>query len=217
MMTEMGDPKDGEQNGSFEVRNIQINEGLDDSLEYQVVDSSGNQSDTQQINLETDGYAFAPKVGTPEEDDVLTADDGVKTMLSGLGGNDDLTGSTASDVFYGGSGSDSMTGGGGRDTFVWSKDDLNGLVQADTIDDFQLLDSTSEGTLSNADVLDLEDLVDDVNNLSIDITSDGTVVTVTDSGMDEFSIVITNLKTAEWKAVFTQANQESTVFRKVTL
>ncbi len=56
-----------------------------------------------------------------EQADVLVASGAVGVHISGLGGNDSLTGSIGNDVLIGGTGNDVMNGGAGRDTAVFSQ------------------------------------------------------------------------------------------------
>lgn len=65
-------------------------------------------------------------------------------------GNDILNGDTGDDILIGGMGSDILTGAEGADTFKWSLGDASVDGTNDTVSDFRV---------SDADVLDLKDLL----------------------------------------------------------
>jgi Ca2+-binding RTX toxin-like protein len=100
--------------------------------------------------------------------------------------NDTLTGSSSNDILNGGAGKDALTGGEGSDIFKFSN---SGNDNADTITDFHVgnRDSGSNTALdSNADVLNLHDLLVGTSAAGPDATTDAIkqFVTATASGND---------------------------------
>ncbi|NGN97557.1 type I secretion C-terminal target domain-containing protein [Grimontia sp. S25] len=77
--------------------------------------------------------------------------------LQGNGGNDILDGGLGEDLLIGGAGDDELTGGEGRDVFQFLRGDADSLA-TDTLTDFDV----------SMDVLDLSDLLDGLNNESIE-------------------------------------------------
>jgi Ca2+-binding RTX toxin-like protein len=62
--------------------------------------------------------------------------DSTGDTFNGLGGNDNIVGSTGADTIYGGEGNDSIQGGGGADSIFGENGDdfINGIFGLDTID-----------------------------------------------------------------------------------
>ncbi len=115
--------------GSFEVRNIQLNANVDDSFNYIAVDSGGAESNESKVVIDTSGYNFTPLVGT-SSDNNLTSVGGVNNTMSGLGGDD---------------------------TFTWNNNSVvSNLVQHDVVTDFKLLANTNS---EEKDILNLEGLL----------------------------------------------------------
>ena len=76
--------------------------------------------------------------------------------IYGGAGNDLIFGQEGNDLMSGGAGDDILSGGTGNDTFVWSDEDVvKGVLQVDTITDFELLGGSS----SHADILDMQNLL----------------------------------------------------------
>jgi Ca2+-binding RTX toxin-like protein len=102
-------------------------------------------------------------------DDYLAGEDG-NDWLIGESGNDTLIGGAGNDSLYGGTGNDSMLGGDGDDTFYYFAGD--GL---DTIADFGFgnTGSTTDGSSTNNDFIDLSSYYDAMNELRADFLDDG--------------------------------------------
>jgi Ca2+-binding RTX toxin-like protein len=85
-------------------------------------------------------------------------------------GNDFLSGGDGNDTLMGGGGDDILNGGTGSDTFVWldgNQSTVPGSPAEDTIQDFEA-----------GDVLDLQDLLNgDLSNY-LDVTLDGSDITI---------------------------------------
>ncbi len=143
--------------GSFELRNIQLNTGIDDAFQYVAIDADGLTSNTATVTVDSSGFLFTPKIGT-QNNNTLTAKAGENSRLSGLDGDDTLTGQSLVDVLIGGRGNDTLTGGAGKDFFVWNQSDVQpGISQQDTVTDFTLAGNPSGDA---PDVVDLRDLLD---------------------------------------------------------
>jgi Ca2+-binding RTX toxin-like protein len=91
--------------------------------------------------------------------DSLYGGDGSDVLEGGLGndllvggaGSDFLSGGEGNDTLVGGAGDDVMTGGAGQDVFRYMVGDLDGVIDGDTITDFELG--------SGGDILDLAALL----------------------------------------------------------
>ncbi|SMA50477.1 hypothetical protein EHSB41UT_04288 [Parendozoicomonas haliclonae] len=189
--------------GSFELRNIQLNSGLDDSFNYVAIDADDFVSNEATVTVDTSGYLFKPQVGNNTED-ALTGDSGVNNRLSGLDGNDTLTGAELVDVLIGGRGSDTLTGGDGKDYFVWDSGDIvSGTPQSDNVTDFALAGNTDGQA---ADALDLrnllKDLLDSGNSLEdliqIAVDASGTTISFTDSSLADLTITLDGQDLQKW-------------------
>jgi Ca2+-binding RTX toxin-like protein len=121
------------------------------------------------VGLGTDTYRNMEGVIGSSFNDTLTGSSG-NDVLKGGAGNDVLSGGAGLDTLYGGPGADTLTGGTGKDTFAYAKTDATGV---DTITDFSLADG---------DVLDISDLLTNYNPATPDAWiyayDDGTKTTV---------------------------------------
>ena len=108
-------------------------------------------------------------------DDILSGDDGSDVLEGGLGndllsggaGSDFLSGGAGNDTLVGGAGDDVMTGGAGQDVFRYVAGDLDGVIDGDTITDFELG--------AGGDTLDLAALLNGATSGTLDQYLDFTV------------------------------------------
>lgn len=125
--------------------------------------------------------------GTSSSDTINGLKNGADTLL-GLAGNDTLNAYAGDDVLNGGTGADTLNGGDGADTFVF--------------DDSASVDTVSDFSLSDSDMLDISDLLIGYDPLTnaitdfVEITDNGTDSTLkvdSDGGADNFVTIATLL------------------------
>ncbi len=155
--------------------------------------------------------------------DTLNGDAGNDTLNGGAGndtlnggiGNDVLRGEAGNDVLNGGAGNDTLSGGKGKDTFDFNDKGTAGNPSVDTITDF---------SIKEKDVLDLRDLLDlgsnnwaDYINIAltngkteISVSSAGTVSTSEDAHItinaDLFSLTKTGTEEALYNILVSKGN-----------
>lgn len=111
-------------------------------------------------------------------DDSLSGGDGSDVLEGGLGndlldggaGSDFLSGGAGNDTLVGGAGDDVMTGGAGQDVFRYVAGDLDGVIDGDSITDFELG--------SGGDTLDLGALLSGATLGTLDQFLDFTVTNI---------------------------------------
>ena len=115
---------------NFAVTSVQITDGAGHVLASVVAPTDG-----LPVTWKVDGKLFDQVLMGYMTVDILTGELGAtRSVLAGLGGNDDLFGGAATDFLFGGSGNDDLFGGTGADRLIGGsgRDQLAGGLQADT-------------------------------------------------------------------------------------
>ena len=176
-----------ERDGSFEVRNIQLNTNVSDSFDYVAVDTEGAESNVSTVTIDTSGYHFSPLVGT-SSDETLTSVGGENNAMSGMGGSD---------------------------TFIWTNNSVvSNIVQHDVVTDFSLSANVSaeKDTLDLEELLGsliTDNASDSVKAgelaaiLNIFIDSDNTILEFNDinaAAPNDLSIILQDLNQQSWNS-----------------
>ncbi len=180
--------KNGDYTYTPKEGNQDLPENAQEVFEYTIIDKSDDSEQTAELTIDVDNVDYT----LDNDDNVALAENGGET-LEGLGGDDVLMGSDSDDTLIGGDGDDHLIGGDGDDTLVGGAG--NDILTGGLGDDIFVWEDGDEGTDNEpafdvvtdfnrdteADVLDVSDLLQDYDDGSDDITD---YISVEESGDD---------------------------------